>query len=611
MGSSEEDFKDDLLTAIGLSPRNNNLNTTQLSQRSTNERSWLLPGEDVQIQEANIGYMSPIGKINGRVLVTNFRLRFEARDASAKRNKCCQFDVPLGCISRVEKVGYSTVSLGEDSYGLEITCKDLRNIRFVHQPTNHSRRPLYENLQKFAFPVTNKLPFFATVYKPEFTFDGWTLFDTVKEFERMNVPNETWKITKVNDCYELADTYPAFLAVPAAALNEEPDFLAKVGSFRSKQRIPVLSWINPTTQAAITRSSQPMVGVTSKKSPDDEKYLRMIVDANAHAHQLLIFDARPLVNAKVNKAKGGGFEDSYDNCRLFFLDIQNIHVVRESLRKLKDASFPRVDEKNWLRALEESKWLSHIQTILDGSKQIAREVEDNHASVLVHCSDGWDRTAQLTALAMLQLDPFYRTINGFAVLTEKEWCSFGHKFAQRVGHGEDKHSDAERSPVFVQFIDCVWQLLRQFPYAFEFNASFLITILDELYSCRFGTFLYNTEKQRHREQAVKKNTVSLWSYINDNKVAFLNPLYNRYPRYIDILRPNTKMAQIQTWKEYYFRHNPRVVAQDRVDIEMLLNEKLLLRLEALTAKIEERGQAVNKDTSLAASRSSPSAPLRQ
>lgn len=38
------------LQAIGLSPRNNNLNTTQLSQRSTNERSWLLPGEDVQIQ---------------------------------------------------------------------------------------------------------------------------------------------------------------------------------------------------------------------------------------------------------------------------------------------------------------------------------------------------------------------------------------------------------------------------------------------------------------------------------------------------------------------------------------------------------------------------------
>ena len=47
--------------------------------------------------------------------------------------------------------------------------------------------------------------------------------------------------------------------------------------------------------------------------------------------------------------------------------------------------------------------------------KVAEVIERQRSSVLVHCTDGWDRTAQLTALAMLMLDPFYRTIQGFEV----------------------------------------------------------------------------------------------------------------------------------------------------------------------------------------------------
>lgn len=43
------------------------------------------------------------------------------------------------------------------------------------------------------------------------------------------------------------------------------------------------------------------------------------------------------VNAVANKAKGGGYEseDVYRNAEVQFLDIGNIHVMRESLRKLQ------------------------------------------------------------------------------------------------------------------------------------------------------------------------------------------------------------------------------------------------------------------------------------
>lgn len=37
-------------------------------------------------------------------------------------------------------------------------------------------------------------------------------------------------------------------------------------------------------------------------------------------------------------------------------------------------------------------------------------VDRDHRPVLVHCSDGWDRTPQIVALAKLLLDPYYRTI---------------------------------------------------------------------------------------------------------------------------------------------------------------------------------------------------------
>ncbi|KAH0625184.1 hypothetical protein JD844_033394 [Phrynosoma platyrhinos] len=483
------------------------------------EEPPLLPGETIKDMAKDVTHICPFtGAIRGTLTVTNYRLYFK----SMERDPPFVLDAPLGVINRVEKIGGAS-SRGENSYGLEIVCKSL----------------------------------FAFEYKEVFPENGWKIYDPVLEYRRQGIPNESWRMTKINEQYELCDTYPAFLIVPS---NIPDDELKRVAAFRSRGRIPVLSWIHPESQATITRCSQPMVGVSGKRSKEDEKYLQSIMDSNAQSHKIFIFDARPSVNAVANKAKGGGYEseDAYQNSDLVFLDIHNIHVMRESLRKLKEIVYPNIEETHWLSNLESTHWLEHIKLILAGALRIADKVESGKTSVVVHCSDGWDRTSQLISLAMLMLDGYYRTIRGFEVLVEKEWLSFGHRFQLRVGHGDKNHADADRSPVFLQFVDCVWQMTRQFPTAFEFNECFLITVLDHLYSCLFGTFLCNSEQQRVKEGLPKK-TVSLWSYINSQLDDFTNPLYASYTNHV--LYPVASMRHLELWVGYYIRWNPRMKPQ--------------------------------------------------
>ncbi|KAG8584618.1 hypothetical protein GDO81_004689 [Engystomops pustulosus] len=459
-------------------------------------------------------------------------------------------------------------------------------MRFAYKHDGRTRKTVFESLMAYAFPLNHELPLFAFEYKETFSENGWKVYDPITEYKRQGVPNESWRTTRVNDRYELCDSYPATLVVPVTMSDDE---LRRVAAFRAKDRIPVLSWIHPETQASIVRCSQPMPGVSGRRCKEDEKYLQSIMDANAQSHKIFIFDARPSANAIASKSKGGGFEseDAYQNAELVFLEIHNIHVMRESLRKLKEISYPIIQESHWLSNLEATHWLEHIKCILSGALRIADKVESGKTSVVVHCSDGWDRTTQLTSLAMIMLDGYYRTIRGFEVLVEKEWLGFGHKFFLRIGHGNKSHPDADRSPVFLQFIDCVWQMTRQFPNAFEFNEHFLLTILDHLYSCLFGTFLCDSEQQRV-EESVPQESVSLWSYINSQLEDFANPFFLDYSDHV--LYPVTSTRHLQLWTGYYVRWNPRTKPQDTINSRC---KGLLAKRAELQKKLEELQQEMS------------------
>eukprot|EP00658_Telonema_sp_P-2_P072744 TRINITY_DN6183_c0_g1_i10.p1 TRINITY_DN6183_c0_g1~~TRINITY_DN6183_c0_g1_i10.p1 ORF type:complete len:805 (-),score=166.91 TRINITY_DN6183_c0_g1_i10:63-2477(-) len=67
-----------------------------------------------------------------------------------------------------------------------------------------------------------------------------------------------------------------------------------------------------------------------------------------------------------------------------------------------------------------------------------------------------------------------------------------HHFGPKLS---TKETD-QQSPVFMQFLDAVYQLLMSYPTYFEFTPAFLLYMLDQVYSCRFGTFLLNTHRER-------------------------------------------------------------------------------------------------------------------
>lgn len=135
-----------------------------------------------------------------------------------------------------------------------------------------------------------------------------------------------------------------------------------------------------------------------------------------------------------NKVQGKGFEDSryYSNMQLHSFDIENIHVMRNSQTKLLDACQKQSTLTEFFKAVDSSGWLRHLKALFDCGKFIADSV-DTGISCIVHCSDGWDRTAQTISIAQILLDPYYHTLEGFEVLIDKEWLGFGFKFDDRCG----------------------------------------------------------------------------------------------------------------------------------------------------------------------------------
>jgi len=118
--------------------------------------------------------------------------------------------------------------------------------------------------------------------------------------------------------------------------------------------------------------------------------------------------------------------------------------------------------------------------------------------------------------------------------------------------------DGDISPVFVQFLDAVAQLVRMFPHAFEFNGRLPLLLAHHLYSCRFGTFLCNSERER-AEAGLIGRTPSLWAYVLGGGAVTASLRSSAYtPSAGDVLLPyySTVLRNVTLWSEWFLRFSP-------------------------------------------------------
>ncbi|XP_066114405.1 myotubularin-related protein 6 isoform X2 [Saccopteryx bilineata] len=470
-------------------------------------------------------------------------------------------------IASVEKLALTT-----SGCPLVIQCKNFRIVHFI-VPRERDCHDIYNSLLQLSKQAKYE-DLYAFSYNPKQNdsdrLRGWQLFDLAEEYKRMGVPNSNWQLSDANREYKICETYPRELYVPRIASKP---IIVGSSKFRSKGRFPVLSYYHQNKEAAICRCSQPLSGF-SARCLEDEHLLQAISKANPANRYMYVVDTRPKLNAMANRAAGKGYEneDNYSNIRFQFVGIENIHVMRSSLQKLLEVNGTKgLSVSDFYSGLESSGWLRHIKAVLDAAIFLAKAIMVENASVLVHCSDGWDRTSQVCSLGSLLLDSYYRTVKGFMVLIEKDWISFGHKFSERCGHldGDPK----EVSPVFTQFLECVWHLTEQFPQAFEFNEAFLLQIHEHIHSCQFGNFLGNCQKERE-ELKLKEKTYSLWPFLLDDQKKYLNPLYSCKSQTFAVLEPCTVSFNFKFWRNMYHQFDRTLHPRESVcNIIMNMNEQ--------------------------------------
>ncbi|KAF7241627.1 Myotubularin-related protein 10 [Varanus komodoensis] len=300
------------------------------------------------------------------------------------------------------------------------------------------------------------------------------LFETYSDWDReiKRTGASEWRVCSVNEGYMISTCLPEYFVVPSSLADQD---LKQYSQFFTGRRMPIWCWNHPNGSA--------LVRMANIKDPlQQRKIVQRVCNAITRSHP----------------QRSDVYKSDLDK------SLPNIQEIQAAFLKLKqlcvNEPFEETEEK-WLSLLDNSRWLEYVRLFLKHSAELVYMLDSKHISIILQEEEGRDLSCCVASLIQVMVDPYFRTIAGFQSLIQKEWVMAGYPFLDRCNHL--KKSDKE-SPLFLMFLDCVWQLLEQYPSAFEFSEAYLTILYDSTRISLFGTFLFNSPHQR-----VKQSTVSV------------------------------------------------------------------------------------------------------
>ncbi|KAL2084410.1 hypothetical protein ACEWY4_019928 [Coilia grayii] len=435
------------------------------------------------------------GWLSGTLFCTHFRVAFVPQDSPKPDDNADpvllgDHDVALASIEKVVAVGPSRTKLVTPNSSLKFTpeelvlyCRDLRVICFLFDrltPETQAVEITY-TIAKTYQPLKpgTVLSFqnaaLGSIEMKQFLSNrrrdpdmNWfeSLSDWEQELERVGATG--WRVSSVNDRFEMSTSLSRFNVVPQKVLDTE---LKKTFAHFNEGRIPHWCWRHPRG-SDLLRMASFQNNIYHEK--DDIRNLELVLFGVQQV--CVVVDLGEEMPSTT--------------------DIQLAHTRLRALCLGDISASVSVPDDKWLSTLEGTHWLDYIRCCLRKSGEVACLLRGGHLTVVLQEPEDRDMNCVVSSLVQVMCDPHCRTVAGFQALIQKEWIMAGHRFLSRINYHRD--SDKEEAPLFLLFLDCVWQLWAQFPSRFQLSGDYLLALHDSLHVPLFSSFLANCQRERSR-----------------------------------------------------------------------------------------------------------------